>query len=645
MSLGQFNRLVRKTATKKKMRVLIGCVAALSTLFFMYYSSDSSGQESDKILHRHTRSMKPMIDMRGFPDTGGLCPHAGFFRNETDCTQFYRCVDFNRNGKHTVFRFMCGPMTVFDPSRSLCTGPRMAVPPCTPTLPTPIAPPPTPPTPTPPTPPTPTDPPPTPPTPTDPPPTPPTPTPPPPTPPPPTPPTPTVPPPTPPTPTPPTPPTPTDPPPTPPTPTPPPPTPPAPTPPTPPTPTDPPPTPPTPTPPPPTPPTPTPPPPTPPTPTPPPPTPPPPTPPTPTVPPPTPPTPTPPPPTPPPPTPPTPTPPPPTPPPPTPPTPTVPPPTPPTPTPPTPPTPTDPPPTPPTPTPPPPTPPTPTPPTPPTPTDPPPTPPTPTPPPPTPPPPTPPTPTVPPPTPPTPTPPPSTTTPSTTTSTTTPRTPKPETPPKPPFSFDCTSDKPLQFPLDCSRFYQCVSDGVQRIIYVFSCLPGLYFDDVSSQCRTPAEAVCKDTSSINDTTNSFDGPGGILRLDCNGNLYRYPLNCNNFYTCFKDDEGHEIINVFACAAGLVFDDSSLRCLLPQETSPCGDNNNLFKSPSFVFQLQEEIDTASILSKSRDIFEQQKTNLPKHRELSDLIIPKLPHQSGRGASQNKMKIRMNTYTPK
>jgi hypothetical protein len=38
----------------QKMRVLICCVAALSTLFFMYYSSDSSGQESDKILHRHS---------------------------------------------------------------------------------------------------------------------------------------------------------------------------------------------------------------------------------------------------------------------------------------------------------------------------------------------------------------------------------------------------------------------------------------------------------------------------------------------------------------------------------------------------------------------------------------------------------------
>jgi hypothetical protein len=140
----------------------------------------------------------------------------------------------------------------------------------------------------------------------------------------------------------------------------------------------------------------------------------------------------------------------------------------------------------------------------------------------------------------------------------------------------------------------------------------------------------------------LDGPGGILRLDCNGNLYRYPLNCNNFYTCFKDDEGQEIINVFACAAGLVFDDSSLSCLLPQETLSCDDSNNLFKSPSFVFQLQEEIDTASLLSNSRDIFEKQNAKLPKEVELSDLIIPKLPHQSGRGASQNKMRIRMNTH---
>ena len=34
--------------------------------------------------------MKPMIDMRGFPDKEGLCNGAGFFLNKTDCTQFYR---------------------------------------------------------------------------------------------------------------------------------------------------------------------------------------------------------------------------------------------------------------------------------------------------------------------------------------------------------------------------------------------------------------------------------------------------------------------------------------------------------------------------------------------------------------------------
>lgn len=47
---------------------------------------------------------------------------------------FIRCVDFNMLDDkpiYTIFRFMCGPMAIFDESRSVCTGPELANPPCT----------------------------------------------------------------------------------------------------------------------------------------------------------------------------------------------------------------------------------------------------------------------------------------------------------------------------------------------------------------------------------------------------------------------------------------------------------------------------------------------------------------------------------
>ncbi len=47
---------------------------------------------------------------------------------------FNRCVDFNPKDYkkiYTVFRFRCGPGTVFDESSSVCTWPHLVNPPCT----------------------------------------------------------------------------------------------------------------------------------------------------------------------------------------------------------------------------------------------------------------------------------------------------------------------------------------------------------------------------------------------------------------------------------------------------------------------------------------------------------------------------------
>ena len=58
------------------------------------------------------------------------CSQVGFFRNPSDCTKFYRCVDFWQNGRElTIFHFDCPNGTVFDETVSVCNWPQ-AAPPC-----------------------------------------------------------------------------------------------------------------------------------------------------------------------------------------------------------------------------------------------------------------------------------------------------------------------------------------------------------------------------------------------------------------------------------------------------------------------------------------------------------------------------------
>lgn len=61
-------------------------------------------------------------------DKTTTCESSGFFRS-TDCTKFYRCVDFYQNGQYTIFWFDCPGGLVFDERISVCNWPQNA-PPC-----------------------------------------------------------------------------------------------------------------------------------------------------------------------------------------------------------------------------------------------------------------------------------------------------------------------------------------------------------------------------------------------------------------------------------------------------------------------------------------------------------------------------------
>jgi len=145
-------------------------------------------------------------------------------------------------------------------------------------------------------------------------------------------------------------------------------------------------------------------------------------------------------------------------------------------------------------------------------------------------------------------------------------------PPRPPFNIDCSNENLHSYPYDCSRFYQCVQEGNQDRIYVFSCAAGLHFNETRSECVLESESTCNIV-----TTNSTLLNGNFV-LDCGtDDLHRYPLNCNYFYQCFKDGTTNTIF-VYSCADDLVFDEPTNSCKKPNETSSCSISEVIRNSP-------------------------------------------------------------------
>ncbi|KAI7815262.1 chitinase [Rhyzopertha dominica] len=54
----------------------------------------------------------------------------------------------------------------------------------------------------------------------------------------------------------------------------------------------------------------------------------------------------------------------------------------------------------------------------------------------------------------------------------------------------CTGSGYVRDPNDCSKFYYCLFDGSDYIIYSFSCSNGLYYDSTLQQCNYAYEVTC-----------------------------------------------------------------------------------------------------------------------------------------------------------
>ncbi|XP_057367294.1 uncharacterized protein LOC130688327 [Daphnia carinata] len=103
-----------KFVIKSSMKNAVIC---LLTLGIVQTKSEGMNNVQRKI-EKHTER---------FYDKFGLCSEAGYKRNDTDATQFYRCVDFYGKGKNfVVFKFACPPALEFDEKLLVCVLPKEA---------------------------------------------------------------------------------------------------------------------------------------------------------------------------------------------------------------------------------------------------------------------------------------------------------------------------------------------------------------------------------------------------------------------------------------------------------------------------------------------------------------------------------------
>ncbi|XP_032789203.2 uncharacterized protein LOC116926424 isoform X1 [Daphnia magna] len=141
---------------------------------------------------------------------------------------------------------------------------------------------------------------------------------------------------------------------------------------------------------------------------------------------------------------------------------------------------------------------------------------------------------------------------------------------KPTMEMDCSSKKFYRLPnSDCNRFYQCYLQSVS----IFSCAPGLVFNEATSRCSLPEESSCEQhvSNPIADELPDY------FQMDCSsGVLRRYPFDCRNFYQCYGNGIAKSL-SFYSCSAGFIFDEESNNCLRPYETSPCFANSDPFKS--------------------------------------------------------------------
>ncbi|KAF8786925.1 putative endochitinase like protein [Argiope bruennichi] len=145
---------------------------------------------------------------------------------------------------------------------------------------------------------------------------------------------------------------------------------------------------------------------------------------------------------------------------------------------------------------------------------------------------------------------------------------------------------------DCNKFYRCVDDGQQLVRYDFKCPEGLIFDDKNKRCDFPSEELSCDIESTSttpsstqsttqaatqttgkestsgSTTTSSESSTKSSKECTEEGYFRDPDDCSKYYRCLDEGDGTLTREDFSCAEDEVFDEEMRYCNRKDLAPPC-----------------------------------------------------------------------------
>lgn len=157
-----------------------------------------------------------------------------------------------------------------------------------------------------------------------------------------------------------------------------------------------------------------------------------------------------------------------------------------------------------------------------------------------------------------------------------------------PFHADCGERTKLQEPqpslhcprlngyfkheTECAKFWQCVNGKP----FLNECPHSLAFNEVNGNCDWSLDCTSSSKKAQPDGVNDdFQCPADPTEADFGGYPEpRYPANdCKQFYICLLDPSGKRSARLNSCAYGLVFNNETKNCDVPEKVPQCSKDYN------------------------------------------------------------------------
>ncbi|KAK9500816.1 hypothetical protein O3M35_002006 [Rhynocoris fuscipes] len=132
-------------------------------------------------------------------------------------------------------------------------------------------------------------------------------------------------------------------------------------------------------------------------------------------------------------------------------------------------------------------------------------------------------------------------------------------------SGSCKSEGVFSVQGDCTKFYQCVKNGIGFTKYDITCEHGKIWDPDRNVCNHPSVVKRNDCSLENEST---EGQGQLTQRSKPGfckseGVYPVQGNCSKFYRCVSNGKGFAKYD-FSCKPGTVWDPDNNVCNYPSE---------------------------------------------------------------------------------